>query len=180
MSSSAPTSLGEVLDAVDALLISAVPGLVTEFGEEFVHRGDKPPRVVWVPMPDEYERGQERHGTGPLPRSLGTCNAGVAAHCWAKRESGDTSKYADLTAAWNLGRRVLGACRKVMGASYSARAGQFLPANLTQLGRVYLVQLSFRLPVVEDFSWTTVQIVDPGPGVPGTSATITNTTLPNT
>lgn len=176
--------LGAVLSSINTFLADKVPGVELHIGAEWVAKAKSPPAVVWVPGRERFERPTESHRAKPneQARSLGTNIATVFARCWAKRSgAGPAShEYDDLDAARELAELVINGARRAAFGAFSVVAAEHPDQDggqLSQLGRLYVVQFEFRLPVVEYTAdkYTPVKVVPSSP-VLGSETVITTDT----
>ena len=176
--------LGAVLSSINTFLSNTVSGIELHVGSEWVGKAKAPPAVVWVPGRERFERPVESHRAKPneQPRSLATNIATVYAQCWAKRPSTGPAahEYDDLDAARTLAGLVINGARRTVAGGYTVVSGEHPNQDgqqLTQLGRLYVVQFEFRLPVVEYTAdlYQAVKVVSSSPDV-GTETVITTDT----
>ena len=176
--------LGAVLSSINDFLRNTVAGIEIHVGAEWVDKAKSPPAVVWVPGRERFERPSESHRAKPneQARSLGTNIATVYARCWAKRSSTGPAahEYDDLDAARALAELVINGARRAVFGGFQVVAGEHPDQDgkqLTQLGRPYVLQLEFRLPVVEYTAdkFQAVKVVASSPSV-GTETVITTDT----
>jgi hypothetical protein len=132
--------LADLIAAIAAKLPAGTASLV---GGKHIGVMGVPPRVVWVPTEDKFAAARQH---GPSPRSIKTRVAGVVVHIWAKGASPDQ----DLAAAEQLVNDVLWATHQEAYGSYEVVGGTWLGQDgeeLTQLGRAYLLELQFQVPI---------------------------------
>lgn len=157
-------------------------GVATWVGEEYLINNDAPPRVIWVPTRDQFD-GALRYSKPPTamtPRSIFTRRAGCQIHVWGAGTVVDTNPYKDIAATELLLNRFLYMLRQVAYGAFTLTGGSWLPkANRGELGRCYLLDVTFDIPVVPapaDDATTSVTLtnVDPMSGTavfPGSEVT---------
>lgn len=144
-------SLSTVIAAINQVLTDPdlgyqIAGLTTHVGAEYRHAEEDCPRVVWVPHQDTFE-GAELHGeeaNGPAgfdPKAVRTRVAQCNVYLWA----------ADLDGVDALVNNVVAATHVLCCGAYEALGGAYVPMDgneLSQRGRLYVLRLQFRIPVV--------------------------------
>jgi hypothetical protein len=144
-------ALGDILVHVNAKLA----GVEALIGSEHIGRHGAPPRIIWVPDEDTFQRGAERRGM-PIPAATATVkmrgvrNAGVRAQLWAVAPGSDTTEYSQLSAVENLINWVLEAVYEVTHGDYEILGGKWMDIEgqaVGQYGRGYELSLSFPVPI---------------------------------
>jgi hypothetical protein len=111
-------------------------------GPEFVKDlGTKPPRVVWVP---NRERMEPADNPGSDPRQLATRAAGVQVHVWGSDYDATETLLNQVISAIHNSAQLWGAYKLTGEAGWLALDGRF-----TVLGRCYVFEVEFLIPVVE-------------------------------
>lgn len=146
-------ALADVIATVEAQLAADGVGVAvtSRLGAEHAARLDSyPPLLVWIPTSDEFLVHQARHPAVPRQKRMYFLRrAGVELHLWAKGSADPAvDPYHDLKALELLVDRVLVAIHHVSHGSVSVKGGSFKPGALDTLGRAYVLELSFDLPVV--------------------------------
>lgn len=145
--------LANLINAIGALLPAGTTNLI---GGKHIGAHGMPPRVVWVPTTDKFGAARQH---GLEPRAIKTRAAGVLVHIWAKDPTGDAE--GDLPACEQLLNDVLWATHQVAHGSFEATGGSWLGQEgeeLTQLGRAYLLELEFQIPITAPAA--TTQTID--------------------
>ena len=143
-------------DLIAEIATKLPPGTTNLVGGKHISAGGTPPRVVWVPTEDTFSAARQH---GAEPRSVKTRIAGVLVHIWAKGAQADGS--GDLSATEQLVNDLLWATHQVAYGSYDVKRGSWLGNDgeeLTTLGRVYLLELDFQVPITAPAA--TTQTID--------------------
>jgi hypothetical protein len=131
-------------------MATVLSDVAMDFGSDRLNaQAQVPPRVTWVPTPDSFG-GAQRTGPGytPLARSVVTRQGGVTLHVWGAGARSSTDKYKDLRATELLVDRVICALKQVAWGAYSLEGGSWADAGPGNWGRVYMLNVRFKFPVV--------------------------------
>jgi hypothetical protein len=134
-------ALADVIAPISALLT----GVTCQVGSEFVSVNDVPPRVIWVPTMDRFD-GAQRHGAGY--RSVKTRVARCDVHVWGAAAAGDVTAFKELRATELLLNRLICFIHQVAHGAYELEGGDWGAAGISQYGRLYVLKVAFRIPVV--------------------------------
>lgn len=144
-------------DLIAEIAAKLPPGTTSLVGARHIAAHGAPPRVVWVPTQDKFGPARQ-HGTEP--RAIKSRGAGVVVHIWARDPDGNPEK--DLAACEQLLNAVLWATHQVAYGSYEVVDGSWLGQDgeeLTQMGRAYLLELQFQVPITAPVATTeTIEI----------------------
>lgn len=139
-------ALAEIFEAIETELQALAPVTVRD-GGEWLGANDAPPRVVFVPTDEILTGAAELHYDGTFTatgtsRPLAQRDCTVEVHVWGK----------DRAATEELVGHTVNAIRRAAGAAYRLASGSWKTqdaAALTQLGRAYVFQATFLVPVLE-------------------------------
>lgn len=142
----------DVFTAVSAN--AALTGVVSKIGAEFLDEFDVAPKLVWVPTNDTFTPGSRNTSANSTfvkePRQIGIRTAGARVRVWA---AGDGTPLGDINATEDLLRKLLVAVHETVFGSYRVQSMTWIGqdgAELTQLGRVCDVSLTFDMPIFKD------------------------------
>ncbi len=149
-------ALTDIVNAVST--DSNLAGVTVQLGAEFVpENGVIPPRVIFVPRSDRYDAAR-KHGAGP--RTLMTKSTLCRIHVWGAGADADVDPAKHLRATELLVDRVIWAIHKKLWGSYSVEGGEWDgEPGLLHLGRLYLLDVRFNLPVIEPVPDSTTAII---------------------
>lgn len=135
--------------------LSALAGIEQKLGAEHINLNAAPPRIIWVPMVDQYRRGRARGVTpiGEKRRHIGTRIAGVRIRLWAAAAPASTATAVEhFRAAEELLRKMLLALHQqafgivsILGIEWIGGDGQ----EVGQLGRACELTVTFEIPIFE-------------------------------
>ena len=128
--------LRAALAPLEALIVSRVTGTTFRVGAQYLAENAQPPRVVWVPLSEGYQRGPARAGT---PRATGVRTVTVGARLWG----------ADFDAAEALVDALLWAAQTAAAGSYSAGSVEWERGAHLQQGEAATLELTLNVPVLD-------------------------------
>lgn len=136
--------LADIAQAVITQVAGRVAGLsaTAELGAEHWIAEGTPPRVVWVPTSDRFDPPAQEHRQY---RAYRTRVAGVELRIWG----------ADIGAVETLVNELIVAIHDNARGAYELGAGRWDGqdgAELLELGRAYVLSLTFRIPVTLDWN----------------------------
>lgn len=136
--------LADVTAQIDAKLTS-VTGLRTKLGNEFVAENDRPPRIVYVPTEDSFT-GARHHNMKYKTRQ--TLLAGFEVHCWAAAEADDASDAKHIRATEALRDEFIFRAHEALPGVIEFTGGEWVPANKSMKGRVYVLRARVATPII--------------------------------
>ena len=134
-------ALIDIFNAVNTNM-TGVTGLNQYFGAEYIRQESSPPRIVWVPMREDFGPPVGQGGSGYTnPRPLWTRRAGCSLHIWNTDEAAVESllQYLIQTIHAQLGPN-----------DYFPKTGAWINADgeVLKFGAVYVLNIEFTVPVV--------------------------------
>ncbi len=158
--------LADVLAHVtNALAIDGGVAVTSFIGAEHLGRQDyEAPCIVYVPGIDAFTPEQMRSGTTKTPRAVRTRMAGMELHLFAE----DPTEVDHLRVAELFIDRVVCALVAVCAAGIEFEGGVWMPVDVCQRGRGYVLRCRIALPVV------------PNPATEGTTTSTLENTNPAT
>jgi hypothetical protein len=123
----------EQFAAVSAALATVAP---SHFGHHALARHDAPPRYVWVPTIDDFDR---EVWIGANPKSYGALLQHFEIHCWAR----------DYAAAWRMRQALVTVFRRAISITYELKSATWAPHADSALGWVCTQTLCLHIPLPE-------------------------------
>jgi hypothetical protein len=134
-----------LINALNAVIAKLPGGIGTFVGPEFLKQHNLPPRIVFVPRREPWGPTEN---VGSDPRQLYTRACGVQCFLWG----------ADYAATETLINQFVTALHAYAYGSEVGEFGEWDPAadGLVKTGRLYVLDVMLKVPVVETPStWTT-------------------------
>lgn len=137
------TAIGARANEEWPLVYPDAPEITIEVTDDAVNYQQSPPRAVFYPQGEAYgtkdfASGDRKRGdTKPNPGQLYTRRSGVQVHVWG----GSRTETEELLHA------ILRATYEVTFGSSFVNGGRWLSRSTTKLGNVYLLDLTFQIPV---------------------------------